>query len=166
MARRIIPKNLKTTPSLKFYDKDSDDLCDRVKIIDLCFRITTMLQREHDASSCKNLKSQNGNRSRNDKTTSGSNKDHKDAAPCRKHDEAHQWKDCPDIWHNKSSSNDGDQTSSQGSSSSAQTSNSTQRLRGEVKSAEIRHPSNGSPMVCFDSDQETDDDSACSSHVS
>ena len=45
MARRIIPKNLKTAASLKFYDKGGNKLRDRDDILELCCRITTILKR-------------------------------------------------------------------------------------------------------------------------
>jgi hypothetical protein len=100
MAKRIIPKNLKTAANPKYYDKCGDNLRDKEEIIELCCRISTMLKREANASfdNRENHENRNNSRPRGDKANSNHVTENRDAAPCRKHDGAHQWKDCPDNW--------------------------------------------------------------------
>ena len=162
MAKRIIPKNLKTSANLKYYDKCGDNLRDKEDIIELCRRISTMLKREADANR-DNREHRNSNRSRSNNTNSNDAREGRDAAPCRKHDGAHLWKDCPDNWKNKNRNNDSARNSA--SSPSPPSQNSSRKNRGEVKSTESRS-TNESPMIRFDSDYESDDESACSSHAS
>jgi ABC-type iron transport system FetAB ATPase subunit len=53
MAQRIIPKNLKTTANLRYYDKCDNELHNKEDIIELCRRISIMLKQEVFAS-CDN----------------------------------------------------------------------------------------------------------------
>jgi hypothetical protein len=168
MAQRVIPNTLKNAASLRFYDKGGEDLRNADEIIELCRKITTFLKREHNVSS--NRTSSGG---RHDRTSSsgrnGGNSNSNasgNSAPCRKHDGAHLWKDCPDNWRNPNRNNTTSGTSSSNSNSSSQNSSSRKGTRGEVKSTENQRTSENSPMVRFDDDCEADDESTCSSHAS
>lgn len=95
-----------------------------------------------------------------------SNKASKDAVPYRKHNGAHQWKDCPENWQNKDHSNGNDKNYTTASNSSAQNCKANRRSRDEVTSTKSQQITNGSLMIPFDSDKEDDNESACSSHAS
>ena len=69
MTWRIIPKTLKMATSLKVYNKGSEDLQNRDKIIELCCKISTLLKREADANH-DNHDNHNGNRTQNDRNDS------------------------------------------------------------------------------------------------
>jgi hypothetical protein len=88
-----------------YYDKCGNKLHDKEDIIKLCHRISTMLKQEANANHA-NHKNRNISRSRSNKANSNDARESKDAAPCRQHDGAHQWKDCPDNWQSKNRNND------------------------------------------------------------
>jgi hypothetical protein len=174
-ARRVIPNTLKNAASLRFYDKGGEDLRDANEIIKLCRKITTFLKREHNVSSNRTGSGGQNNRTNSKGGNSGnnsSNNSNSSSAPCKKHDGAHLWKDCPDNWRNPNRNNANAGTSSQASNSNSnanstsQNSSSRKGPRGEVKSTENQRTTDSSPMVRFDDDCEADDESACSSHAS
>jgi hypothetical protein len=94
MARQVIPNSLKHTAGLHFYDKGGEDLCDADEIIELCRKITASFKQEHNVS---NNHSSNGGRNNRTSSNSGNSNSNtsRGSAPCRKHDGAHLWKDCP-----------------------------------------------------------------------
>ena len=129
MARRVIPNTLKTATNLRCYDRGSEELRDSDNIINICHNITTFLKREADAN-CDNQDNRNSMRLRNN-STSNSNRESRDVAPCSKYDGEHQWKDCPDNWWNMKCSNNNAKSSNparnstSASNASTQSSNST-----------------------------------------
>jgi hypothetical protein len=163
MARRVIPKNLKTAASLKFYDKGGDELRDRNDILELCRRITTLLRRESDANNQPNNRNGGRDRTNQGATNNANNRERKNAAPCRKHNGAHTWGECPNNWRNQNSSGNGGQAPPRTTSSSSAPSS---KKRGEVKSTESQSSTNEAAIVHFESDCESDDESYCSSHAS
>jgi hypothetical protein len=110
MAQRIIPNTLKTAASLRFYDKGGEDLRDSKEIIELCRKITTFLKREANANR-ENTDNRNSRGSRSNRPTSNNGNGNGNSAPCRKHEGAHLWKDCPENWQNKNRGNDNAGTS-------------------------------------------------------
>ena len=95
MAKLIIPENLKYQAKLKFVDKGGKNLRDEEEIIDLCRDIKEVLSIERQKDRCYNHHNSGSHQ------LSAEEKEKHDSAPCRKHDGAHKWKECPDNWHNK-----------------------------------------------------------------
>lgn len=160
MARKIIPKNLKANARLKYLDKGIDDLRDRDEILKECARITDVLDAEAEIEREKKNKQRNergdgGNHKNDNEKSNPGNEEKKQSQPCRKHDGAHLWKDCPDNWHNKNKDKDAEKQT-----------HSNRNKRGEVKSTESGN-SNKTPLVRFaESDVEAEDESDDESRVS
>jgi hypothetical protein len=81
------------------------------------------------------------------------------SALCCKHDGAHQWKDCPENWHNKNHRTTSNDTPAAYSSSSTQSKCKVKRT--ELKTSQQNSP----PIVRFD-DIESDNESGNSSIAS
>jgi hypothetical protein len=141
------------------------NLRDSEEIIELRQKITTFLKREANANR-DNTDSRGKRVNRNDRSGSSNANGNSNSTPCRKHEGAHLWKGCPENWRNKNSGNDNSKNSNQAANANSQSPNTRKGTQGEVKSTENQRSTNGSPMVRFDNDCETDDESACSSHAS
>jgi hypothetical protein len=85
-------------------DKASNELHDKDDIIALFQRISYIIYAEVEDEKLRNDKRNNQNHSRKNQL-SNKEKEKQDSAPRRKHDGAHQWKDCPENWHNKNRCN-------------------------------------------------------------
>ena len=161
MARKIIPRNLKTAARLKYNDKDGPDLTSKEDIIKLCRKITKNLNEEKEVErerkqkeKMRNEQKSNSSSSKNSSNNGNGNsdKEKKESAPCRIHDEAHKWKDCPNNFRNKANG---------GNKQANPPSESNKKGKGEVKSTESEKGSpSRSPIVRFkDVEFESDDES-------
>lgn len=171
MARKIIPRNLKTSARLKYLDKAGDELRDKEDIIALCARISYVLSAEVEAERKRKQDERSRNNSGDNQNQNGNTnlsdeeKEKRDSAPCRKHNGAHQWKDCPENWHNKNRHTHSSTTPTTSTTSSARTLKSD---KGEVKSteSEAAQSHEGTPIIRFQDNIESDDESTASSNIS
>jgi hypothetical protein len=155
MAKLIIPENLKPQAKLQYIDKGGKNLRDEEEIINLCRDIK-------EAQDIEYGQCQKGSRGSSQTQPLTEEREKHDSAPCRKHDGAHQWKDCPENWHNKNCRTTSNDTPAASSSSSTQSKSS----KGEVKCTESNtSPQNSTPVVRFN-DIDSDDESANSSIAS
>ena len=151
MAKLVIPENLKYQAKLKFVNKGGKNLRDEEEIIDLCRDIKEVLNIERQKDRFYNHHHSTSNQ------ISAEERERCDSAPCQKHNGVHKWKDCPDNWHNKSTT----------ANDNPSASNSTSRTRGGKGEVHITEKviHSDSPMVTFD-EVEADDESATSSIIS
>ena len=104
--KKIIVKSLTATTRRKYLEDSGDDLEDQSDIIELMTQLDKKFWLKKEFAELEN-KSVNNNNNNNKPGKSQSNggggkSDKKKSNPCRKHDGAHEWKDCPDNKSNKS----------------------------------------------------------------
>jgi hypothetical protein len=101
MAKHIIPQNLKYQAKIKYIDKDGKNLHHEEGIIDLCRSIKEVLDNEYNYHQKEKSCNGKGPRGSTQNNLSAEEREKCDSAKCQKHDGAHKWKDCLEIWHNK-----------------------------------------------------------------
>ena len=108
--QHIIVKSLPPLAMWKYIEGGGDDLKDQANILKFMTQLNTkfrlkkqFVEQEKNASGNNN----NGGKSNNQlgkNGSSGNGGKKKQFNPCRKHDGAHEWKDCPDNSNNKEKS--------------------------------------------------------------
>ena len=111
MARTIIPKNLKSKAKLKYHDKGGTHKTSRQDILDVVEEVTEYLDVEIEEERENRREQKVHGRNPKDKTNPRDRQSDDKASeeeetnefrnPCRKHNGAHDWKDCPDNKFNK-----------------------------------------------------------------
>ena len=103
---KIIVKSLPATARRKYLEDGGDDLDDQADILELMTQLDKKfrLKKEFAESEKKSVNNNNNNNKpgKSQSNGGGGKSDKKKSNPCRKHDGAHEWKDCPD---NKSNEN-------------------------------------------------------------
>ena len=110
-ARRIIPKNLKSKAKLKYHDKGGTHKDSKQGILDVVEEVTEYLDVEIEEERETRDEQKSRGRNHKDKTNPTGRQSDDEASeeeetsefrnPCRKHNGAHDWKDCPENKFNK-----------------------------------------------------------------
>lgn len=98
----------------------------------LCARISYICGAEADSNYKQKQKDKSQSNNENQNNLLDKEKEKWDSTPCRKHDGAHQWKDCPENWHNKNYHANANDTSDTPNASSFWSKSN----KGKVKSME------------------------------
>eukprot|EP00956_Cyclotella_meneghiniana_P007809 scaffold10416_cov51-Cyclotella_meneghiniana.AAC.1 len=124
MIRKILPKNLKPKARLRYLDKGGKDKSSADEAIDLCLDIEKYLELEMEYENDrkqreKNDSNRNYNDSQSDQSDDESDQSDEESEyedeqtlknPCRKHNGAHEWDDCPENWKNQSTAKEEEDT--------------------------------------------------------
>ena len=100
---KVITASLPPKAYGKYCGDGGDDLDNKDKILDLLSMIDTKLALKEEVAILErkaNPKSDNSNR-KSDKNKGGQSESKSKPNPCKKHDGAHDWKNCPDNPYNK-----------------------------------------------------------------
>ena len=95
---KVIIKSLHPKAMVKYVGEGGDNLEDKQDILELMTQIDKKFKLKAKASALKrktNQKEQHSNHSKEKSSNNSSKKGGKN--PCRKHDDEHEWKDCPDY---------------------------------------------------------------------
>ncbi len=107
---KIIVKSLPATARRKYMEDGGDDLEDQADILEMMtqldkkFRLKKEFAELEKKSSNNNNNSNKQGKSQSSGSKGGNGNEKKQSNPCKKHDGAHEWKDCPDNKANQNKS--------------------------------------------------------------
>ncbi|KAL3806193.1 hypothetical protein ACHAXA_010840 [Cyclostephanos tholiformis] len=84
---------------VKYVGEGGDDLEDRADILELMTQIDNKFKLKAEAAALERKANpkEHSNHSKGKEKSSGGGSKSRGKNPCRKHDGAHEWKDCPDY---------------------------------------------------------------------
>ncbi len=112
---KIIVKSLPTMAQQKYLEEGGDDLEDQADILEMMTQLDKKFRLKKEFAELeKKNNNNNNNNSKSNQSSNGNNKGGNGGGkkltsnPCRKHNRAHEWKDCPDNKSNNKSKGDKD----------------------------------------------------------
>ncbi len=145
---KIIVKSLPMLAQRKYLEEGGDDLEDQADILEMMTQLDKKFRLKKEFAELEkksnNNNNNNNNRKSNQSSNNGNNKGGNNGSgkkpasnPCRKHDGAHEWKDCPDYKpFDKSKSKDA-------------TAKSDKKPKGDLHSAQAAPAKKATPIVRF-----------------
>lgn len=156
---KIIVKSLTPLAKRKYIELGGDDLDDQSDILELMtqldtkFRLKKQYALENEKAEKSHGSKHNGNNGKSNGANSGNKGDKKGPNPCRRHDGAHDYKDCPDNKANRNKDKDGKGDKKKGDLHSAKSDSAPAKSNKSTPSVRFGKPAKESKSdLTYDSD--------------